>query len=86
MGVGRIGGILGPTVGEFLLSSQLPLQLNFLAFAIPCSIGAIAKRQSESQMKVLIPESRQQIQKETHFKKEGDHFSINKQPSLFKNT
>ncbi|YCA45618.1 hypothetical protein M1E11_10690 [Bacillus sp. JZ8] len=34
----------GPTVGEFLLSSQLPLQLNFLAFAIPCSIGAIAIR------------------------------------------
>ncbi|MFP7159195.1 aromatic acid/H+ symport family MFS transporter [Priestia aryabhattai] len=42
LGVGRIGGILGPAVGGFLLSSQLPLQLNFLAFAIPCIIGAIA--------------------------------------------
>ncbi|WP_244525394.1 aromatic acid/H+ symport family MFS transporter [Bacillus sp. 166amftsu] len=42
LGVGRIGGILGPTLGGFLLSSQLPLQFNFMAFAIPCIIGAIA--------------------------------------------
>lgn len=42
LGIGRIGGILGPTLGGILLSSQLPLQVNFLAFAIPCIISAIA--------------------------------------------
>ncbi|WP_318509075.1 aromatic acid/H+ symport family MFS transporter [Bacillus sp. T3] len=42
LGVGRIGGILGPALGGFLLSSQLPLQMNFLAFAIPCIIGGVA--------------------------------------------
>ncbi|MEI3614280.1 MFS transporter [Pseudogracilibacillus sp. SO30301A] len=42
LGVGRIGAMIGPALGGFLLSSQLPLQFNFLAFAIPCIIGAIA--------------------------------------------
>lgn len=42
LGVGRIGGMLGPALGGFLLSSQLPHQLNFLAFAVPCIIGGIA--------------------------------------------
>ena len=34
-GIGRIGGMLGPTLGGFLLSSQLPFHINFLSFAIP---------------------------------------------------
>ena len=34
-GIGRIGGIVGPIMGGFLLSAQFPLQLNFMAFAIP---------------------------------------------------
>jgi MFS transporter, AAHS family, benzoate transport protein len=42
LGVGRIGGMLGPALGGFLLASQFPLQINFLAFAVPCIIGAIA--------------------------------------------
>lgn len=42
LGIGRIGGILGPTLGGLLLSAQLPLQYNFLAFAIPSIIGGIA--------------------------------------------
>ncbi|KAA9022561.1 MFS transporter [Niallia endozanthoxylica] len=41
-GVGRIGGIVGPILGGFLLGAQLPLQMNFLAFAIPGVIAAIA--------------------------------------------
>lgn len=42
LGMGRIGGMLGPTLGGALLTAQLTLQLNFLAFAIPCLIAAIA--------------------------------------------
>lgn len=42
LGVGRIGGIVGPTLGGFLLASTLTLQLNFLVFAIPGIIAALA--------------------------------------------
>lgn len=42
LAVGRIGGILGPTIGGILLASQLTLQVNFLVFAIPGVIAALA--------------------------------------------
>lgn len=41
-GVGRLGGIVGPLVGGILLGMDLPFQYNFLVFAIPGAIGAIA--------------------------------------------
>ena len=41
-GIGRIGGMLGPLLGGFLLSVALPIHLNFIAFAIPGLIAAIA--------------------------------------------
>lgn len=41
-GVGRIGGMFGPLSGGFLLSVSLPIQLNFIAFAIPGVIAAVA--------------------------------------------
>ncbi|MGO4890381.1 MFS transporter [Anaerobacillus sp. MEB173] len=41
-GVGRIGAIIAPTLGGILLAAALPIQLNFLAFAIPGIIAAIA--------------------------------------------
>ncbi|MEW9672118.1 MFS transporter [Ammoniphilus sp. 3BR4] len=41
-GVGRLGGIIGPTIGGILLSMNMTLQLNFLVFAIPGIISAIA--------------------------------------------
>lgn len=41
-GIGRIGGMLGPILGGFLLSISLPIQMNFIAFAIPGLIAAIA--------------------------------------------
>jgi MFS transporter, AAHS family, benzoate transport protein len=41
-GVGRIGGMLGPLLGGFLLSVSLPIHLNFIAFAIPGLIAAVA--------------------------------------------
>ena len=42
LGIGRFGGMLGPTLGGFLLNAQLTLQMNFLAFAIPSILAGIA--------------------------------------------
>lgn len=41
-GVGRIGAIVGPTFGGVLLARELPLEQNFLIFAIPAVISALA--------------------------------------------
>ncbi|WP_051891179.1 MFS transporter [Chryseobacterium sp. JM1] len=41
-GVGRVGGIVGPLLGGYLISMNLPFQYNFLVFAIPGAIGALA--------------------------------------------
>ncbi len=41
-GIGRIGGIIGPTFGGILLSLNLSIQMNFLSFAIPGVLAAIA--------------------------------------------
>jgi MFS transporter, AAHS family, benzoate transport protein len=42
LGVGRIGAIAGPMIGGMLFSKSLPYYQNFLVFAIPGIIGAIA--------------------------------------------
>ncbi|WP_042347266.1 MFS transporter [Bacillus massiliigorillae] len=42
LGMGRIGALLAPTLGGILLSKNLPLQMNFLAFCIPCVLGVLA--------------------------------------------
>lgn len=41
-GVGRIGAIVGPTLGGVLLAQGLPLGQNFLIFAIPAVVSTIA--------------------------------------------
>ena len=41
-GVGRNGAIVGPLLGGALMAIELPLQLNFMAFAIPGAIAALA--------------------------------------------
>jgi AAHS family benzoate transporter-like MFS transporter len=41
-GVGRSGAIVGPILGGTLLGMAMPLQYNFLFFAIPGAIAAIA--------------------------------------------
>ena len=41
-GIGRIGGIIGPTFGGILVSLNLSTQMNFLSFAIPGILAAIA--------------------------------------------
>jgi MFS transporter, AAHS family, benzoate transport protein len=42
LGMGRIGGIVGPMLGGVLLSQHLSLRSNFLVFAVPCIISALA--------------------------------------------
>ena len=41
-GIGRMGGILGPVLGGLLLASNMPVNLNFIIFAIPGLIAALA--------------------------------------------
>lgn len=41
-GVGRIGAIVGPTLGGTLLAKELPLQQNFLIFAVPAAVSTLA--------------------------------------------
>lgn len=41
-GVGRTGAIVGPLLGGALMAAALPLQMNFLAFAVPGLVAAIA--------------------------------------------
>lgn len=38
----RIGAIVGPTLGGVLLARELPLGQNFLIFAIPAAVSAVA--------------------------------------------
>ncbi|WP_206061207.1 MFS transporter [Nonomuraea basaltis] len=42
LSVGRLGAILGPSMGGWILSSQLGVEWNFYLFAIPGLIGATA--------------------------------------------
>ena len=41
-GIGRNGAIVGPLLGGALMGISLPLHLNFMAFAIPGAIAALA--------------------------------------------
>lgn len=41
-GVGRTGAIVGPLLGGALMAAALPLQMNFLAFAVPGLVAAMA--------------------------------------------
>ncbi|MFS0781201.1 MFS transporter [Bacillus sp. 1P06AnD] len=41
-GIGRVGGIIGPLMGGFLLAQHLPIHMNFIAFAIPGVIASVA--------------------------------------------
>ena len=42
LGIGRLGGAAGPAIGGFLLLAQVPIVVNYIAFAIPAVLGAIA--------------------------------------------
>ncbi|QNG45782.1 MFS transporter [Sphingobium yanoikuyae] len=41
-GMGRVGAIVGPMLGGVLLAAQLPMTLNFVAFAIPGLVSVLA--------------------------------------------
>ena len=41
LGIGRLGAILGPVYGGFVLSSGWGLDANFYAFAVPALLGAM---------------------------------------------
>ena len=41
-GVGRTGAIVGPLLGGWLMAAALPLKLNFLVFAVPGLVAALA--------------------------------------------
>ena len=49
-----IGGILGPTIGGYLLASSLGIQLNFIVFAIPGLIAALAVFFTDRKVKQTI--------------------------------
>lgn len=40
--VGRTGAIVGPILGGFLLAAELPLKANFIVFAMPGLVAAVA--------------------------------------------
>jgi AAHS family benzoate transporter-like MFS transporter len=50
LGIGRIGAIIGPIYGAYVLASGWGLDANFYAFAVPAFIGAVAM--------VLVPAMR----------------------------
>ncbi|SAK79451.1 major facilitator transporter [Caballeronia fortuita] len=58
--VGRFGAVAGPAVGGYLFAQDLPVNLNFLFFAVPGVIAAIAialtsnKRGTESNTDVAV--------------------------------
>lgn len=41
-GVGRTGAIVGPLLGGSLIAAALPLKMNFLVFAVPGLVAALA--------------------------------------------
>lgn len=41
LGIGRLGGILGPLLGGYLLSLHLPFSAYFVTFAIPAVLAAV---------------------------------------------
>jgi len=42
LGIGRVGAIIGPIYGAYILASGWGLAANFYAFAVPALVGAVA--------------------------------------------
>ncbi|MFC6602123.1 MFS transporter [Ectobacillus funiculus] len=63
-GVGRLGGMLGPTLGGMLLSLNFPITLCFLVFALPGACAALALslvNKNSNDISVTSPEKPQLI-------------------------
>lgn len=59
-GIGRLGGMIGPTMGGMLLSAKAPVIICFIAFALPCVIAALALlgvRKKHEETVVIPPEA-----------------------------
>ncbi|WP_159983250.1 MULTISPECIES: MFS transporter [unclassified Novosphingobium] len=56
--VGRIGAVVGPMLGGLLLAAELPMALNFAAFAIPGLVAVLATA-------MFMISRRQQVSRET---------------------
>ncbi|MBB6446882.1 MFS transporter [Bacillus benzoevorans] len=66
LGVGRIGGILGPAIGGILLASQLTVQMNFMIFGIPGIIAALAVFTANKQGEKVITTAGQALETKAH--------------------
>ncbi len=62
LGIGRLGGLLGPLIGGYLLALHLPFPVYFIVFAVPavlCSLAALALRASRTRQErrqALLPQ------------------------------
>lgn len=54
-GIGRNGAIVGPLLGGSLLAIELPLHLNFMVFAIPGALAALAMYLLSLRNRVALP-------------------------------
>lgn len=55
LGIGRIGAIVGPLMGGILIAAEVPLKVNFLAFAIPGLIALTAITLINERISALAP-------------------------------
>jgi AAHS family benzoate transporter-like MFS transporter len=55
LGIGRLGAILGPTFGGYLLAAEVDVSWNFYAFAIPAAAGAALVLFLPAKEKAAIP-------------------------------
>ncbi|MEL3962173.1 aromatic acid/H+ symport family MFS transporter [Lysinibacillus endophyticus] len=63
-GIGRMGGMMGPILGGFLLSISLPIEMNFIVFAIPgilASIALVIVREKHSYIKTSIEQEKEKM-------------------------
>ena len=58
LGIGRFGAIVGPMIGGIVLDSSLPLYANFLVFAIPGVIAAMAISFVQDKYSKVVPQTR----------------------------
>ena len=59
LGVGRLGAILGPTFGGYLLAAEIDVAWNFYAFAIPAAVGAALVLTLPAKERASVPAGRE---------------------------
>ena len=56
LGVGRVGGIVGPTFGAWVISGAAPLSATATAFATTALLGAVVMLLIPKQARTVTPE------------------------------